>query len=249
MQAVSSSQASAPARPLVTCSELSKVYFVGGQQVHALRGVTFDISRGELVAIMGPSGSGKSSLANLIGALDTPTSGRVSIDGSDVARLSSDALARLRSRDIGFVFQQFNLLPRMTALENVMLPRCYAPFADADAATLARARLEQVGLGGRLDHTPAKLSGGQQQRVAIARALVNNPSLVIADEPTGALDSRTSHEIMKLFVRLNARGQTVIVITHEPDVAAYAGRVLQFRDGELVSDTAQEPRHAGVPRQ
>lgn len=244
MQAVSSSRAGSPTRPLIECTGLSKIYFVGGEQVHALRGVSFDVARGELVAVMGPSGSGKSSLANLIGALDRPTSGRLAIDGSDIARLSSDALARLRGRDIGFVFQQFNLLPRMTALENVMLPRLYAPRTSDDAAALARSRLEEVGLGGRLHHTPAKLSGGQQQRVAIARALVNNPSIILADEPTGALDTKTSHEIMEVFVRLNAQGQTVIVITHEPDVAAYAGRLLQFRDGELISDTTQQPLRA-----
>ncbi len=241
MQAVTSNRAGSPARPLIQCSGLGRTYFVGGTEVHALRGVTFDVSCGEFLAVMGPSGSGKSTLANLVGALDRPTAGRLAIDGSDLARLSSIALARLRSRDIGFVFQQFNLLPRMTALENVMLPRLYAPRAGADAAALARARLEEVGLGGRLRHTPAQLSGGQQQRVAIARALVNDPRIILADEPTGALDTKTSREVMEIFVRLNAAGQTLIVITHEPEIAAYAGRLLQFRDGELVSDAAQAP--------
>lgn len=232
-------------RPMIECAALSKTYLLGGVKVQALRGVTFDIARGEFVAIMGPSGSGKSTLANLLGALDKPTSGRLAIDGAAVANMSSDELARLRNRDIGFVFQQFNLLPRLSALENVALPLCYADRPDLDKAACARARLEEVGLGGRCDHTPAKLSGGQQQRVAIARALINTPNIILADEPTGALDTKTSHEIMNLFVRLNAQGLTMIVITHEPDIAAYAGRLLRFRDGELIGDSRRDPR--GVP--
>ena len=230
----------AGAGPIIECAALSKTYDLGAEQVHALRGVTFTITRGEFVAIMGASGSGKSTLANLLGALDTPTSGTLVIDREAVAGMPADALARLRNRDIGFVFQQFNLLARMSALENVMLPLVYAPRIDGDAAARARARLEEMGLGARLHHRPAQLSGGQQQRVAIARALINNPSIILADEPTGALDTHTSQEIMDLFVRLHAQGLTVIVITHEPDVAAYAERVLRFRDGELIEDMRQD---------
>lgn len=237
-------QSGTQTKPVIDCVNLTKTYDLGAEKVRALRGVTFSIALGELVAIMGASGSGKSTLANLLGALDTPTSGDLSIDGHRVAGLSSDALARLRNRDIGFVFQQFNLLPRLTALENVMLPLVYAPRTQRDGTALARARLEDVGLGHRLGHRPAQLSGGQQQRVAIARALINDPRIVIADEPTGALDTRTSHEIMALFSRLHAGGLTVILITHEPDIAAYAERVLRFRDGELVEDVAQVPRRA-----
>jgi putative ABC transport system ATP-binding protein len=229
-------------QPVVACRVLTKTYDLGAEKVRALRGVTFEIARGELVAIMGASGSGKSTLANLLGALDSPTSGDLAIDGQHVRGMSSDALARLRNRDIGFVFQQFNLLPRMTALENVMLPLLYAPQGRKHGLSLARERLEEVGLGHRLDHRPAQLSGGQQQRVAIARALINDPRIVIADEPTGALDTHTSREIMELFTRLHAHGLTLILITHEPEIAAYAERVLRFRDGELVDDLRQTPR-------
>ncbi len=233
------------AQPVIACTALSKTYDLGAGQVQALRGVTFTVAHGEFVAIMGASGSGKSTLANLLGALDTPTSGELVIDGEAVAGQSGDALARLRNRDIGFVFQQFNLLARMSALENVMLPLVYAPRTDSHAEVRARAKLEAVGLGERLHHRPAQLSGGQQQRVAIARALVNEPRIIIADEPTGALDTHTSIEIMELFVRLNAQGLTVIVITHEPDIAAYAGRLLRFRDGELIEDMRQDGRPRG----
>jgi putative ABC transport system ATP-binding protein len=230
-------QASAETPAIIDCIALTKTYQLGTQEVQALHGVTFSVARGEFVAIMGPSGSGKSTLANMLGALDRPTSGHLFIDGAAVADLSDDELARLRNRDIGFVFQQFNLLPRMSALENVALPLLYSGRQGLDKVALARARLEQVGLGARIDHTPAKLSGGQQQRVAIARALINNPSILLADEPTGALDTKTSHEVMELFTGLHAQGLTVIVITHEPDIAAYAQRLLQFRDGELVGDS------------
>jgi len=177
-----------------------------------------------------------------LGALDKPTSGDLAIDGFSIAGMKDDALARLRNRDIGIVFQQFNLLPRMTALENVILPLSYARKSSLDKEALARARLDEVGLGARLDHKPAQLSGGQQQRVAIARALVNNPSIILADEPTGALDTKTSHEIMDLFASLHAKGFTVIVITHEADVAAYAERLLRFRDGEIIDDVRQDAR-------
>jgi len=239
---VTASHPEPAARPIIECVALSKIYDLGAEKVHALRGVTFNVRRGEFIAIMGASGSGKSTLANLLGALDKPTSGELMIDGAAIARMSSDELARLRNRDIGFVFQQFNLLRRMSALENVLLPLNYSQSRGLDGAALARARLEEVGLGARLDHTPAQLSGGQQQRVAIARALINNPNIILADEPTGALDTHTSHEIMRLFAKLHARGLTVIVITHEPDIANYAQRLLHFRDGELISDRRQDNR-------
>ncbi|WP_084572637.1 ABC transporter ATP-binding protein [Methylocapsa aurea] len=227
-------------RPIIECVGLTKIYDIGVEKVQALRGVTFNVRRGEFIAIMGASGSGKSTLANLLGALDKPTSGDLTIDGAAIARMSGDELARLRNRDIGFVFQQFNLLRRMTALENVLLPLNYSQSKVSDGATRAKAKLEEVGLGARLGHTPAQLSGGQQQRVAIARALINNPNIILADEPTGALDTHTSHEIMRLFSTLHAKGLTVIVITHEPDIAGYAERLLQFRDGKLISDCRQD---------
>ncbi|MFO1103030.1 MAG: ABC transporter ATP-binding protein [Methylocystis sp.] len=212
----------------------------------ALRGVSFSVRQGEFVAIMGASGSGKSTLANLIGALDTPTSGELRIDGRAISSMSNDELAHLRNQSIGFVFQQFNLMTRMTALENVMLPLVYSSNSGIDAAALARTRLQQVGLGERLNHRPNQLSGGQQQRVAIARALVNDPKIVIADEPTGALDTHNSHEIMTLLSELNEKGLTLLVITHEPDIAAYADRLLRFRDGQIVEDTRQSHDEARV---
>jgi ABC-type lipoprotein export system ATPase subunit len=223
-------------QPLIAARHLVKTYQLGEQQVQALRDVSFEIQPGEFVAIMGPSGSGKSTLMNMIGALDTPSSGVLEIDGAEVASLDSDQLADLRNRTIGFVFQQFNLLRRTTALDNVKLPLLYSRHRPPDPDQAARASLELVNLGDRLDHQPSQLSGGQQQRVAIARALVNSPRLVLADEPTGALDTQTSAEIMGLFARLNAAGLTIIVVTHEPDVAAYARRLLRMRDGRLVAD-------------
>ncbi len=222
--------------PVVAARDLTKSYQLGEQAVHALRGVSFEIHRGEFVAIMGPSGSGKSTLMNMIGALDVPTSGELKIDGVDIATLDRDQLAGLRNHTIGFVFQQFNLLARTTALDNVKLPLTYAMPRPADPEAMARQRLEQVGLGSRMDHVPSQLSGGQQQRVAIARALVNNPSLILADEPTGALDSATSLEILNLFKALNAQGMTVIMVTHELDVASHAKRLLRVRDGQIVED-------------
>jgi putative ABC transport system ATP-binding protein len=229
----------APAlQPVVAARNLAKVYRLGEQAVHALRDVSFDIHPGEYVAIMGPSGSGKSTLMNLIGALDVPTSGSLAINGVDIGTLDRDSLASLRNRTIGFVFQQFNLLARTTALDNVKLPLSYAHPRPADPEGLARRCLEEVGLGSRLDHVPSQLSGGQQQRVAIARALVNSPSLILADEPTGALDTTTSEEILQLFGRLNSAGMTVIMVTHELDVAAHAKRLLRVRDGLLVEDRA-----------
>ena len=222
--------------PLISARHLVKTYQLGEQQVRALRDVSFEIQSGEFVAIMGPSGSGKSTLMNIIGALDTPSAGAMEIDGADVADMNSDQLADLRNRTIGFVFQQFNLLRRTTALDNVKLPLLYSRHRPVDLDLAARASLEQVNLGDRLHHQPSQLSGGQQQRVAIARALVNSPRLILADEPTGALDTQTSAEIMALFTRLNAAGLTIIVVTHEPDVAAYARRLLRMRDGRIVAD-------------
>ncbi|HXW70654.1 MAG TPA: ABC transporter ATP-binding protein [Methylocella sp.] len=202
--------------------------------------MTFDIKRGEFVAVMGASGSGKSTLANLLGALDKSTSGELATDGYSVAGMSDDVLARLRNQAIGIVFQQFNLLPRMSALENVILPLNYSLLIGIDKEVIGRTKLEEVGLANRLHHIPSQLSGGQQQRVAIARALVNNPTIIIADEPTGALDTKTSHQIMSLFAELHSKGLTVILITHEPDIAAYAKRLLRFRDGELIADTFED---------
>ncbi len=229
-------QPQAAAQPVISCRDLTKTYIMGEQSLQVLRGVSFDIWPGEFVAIMGPSGSGKSTLLNLIGALDSPTSGMLSIDGIEVGGLSGDELAHLRNRTIGFVFQQFNLLRRTSALENVKLPLLYSQSGLAGADAAARKRLAEVGLGDRLDHTPAQLSGGQQQRVAIARALVTNPRVILADEPTGALDTRTSFELMGLLQELNRDGMTVVLVTHEHDIATFASRIVGFRDGHVVDD-------------
>jgi len=222
--------------PLISARHLAKTYQLGEQAVHALRDASFDVMPGEFVAIMGPSGSGKSTLMNMIGALDTPTSGTLTIDGAEISRLGADELAELRNRTTGFVFQQFNLLRRTTALENVKLPLLYSRHRPPDMTAAARAALEQVGLEERIHHLPSQLSGGQQQRVAIARALVNSPRLILADEPTGALDTGTSAEIMALLERLNAEGLTVIIVTHEPDIAAHARRLIRLRDGRITED-------------
>jgi putative ABC transport system ATP-binding protein len=224
------------AGPIIVVEGLTKDYHLGPYTVHALRGVTVTIERGEFVAVMGPSGSGKSTFMNLLGCLDTPTAGRYVVDGEDVAGLSPDALARIRNAKIGFVFQQFNLLPRTTALENVELPLLYAGVSARERRARARARLAAVALADREAHQPSQLSGGQQQRVAIARALVNDPAVILADEPTGSLDSRTSVEVLTLLQRLNRDGLTIVLVTHEPDIAAYAGRILSFKDGRLRND-------------
>jgi putative ABC transport system ATP-binding protein len=229
----------APRPALIAARGVSKIYTIGEQTVHALNDVSVEIEEGEFVAIMGPSGSGKSTMMNLIGALDIPTSGHLLFNGRDLTELATDELAALRNKFIGFVFQQFNLLPRTVALRQVMLPLVYASPKPADPEAIGRKRLEEVGLGDRLMSTPRQLSGGQQQRVAIARALVNDPKLLLADEPTGALDSRTSEEIMRLFCDLNGRGITVVLVTHEADIAAYARRKILFRDGRIVEDVRQ----------
>ncbi|MCW7538257.1 ABC transporter ATP-binding protein [Aquabacterium sp. A7-Y] len=233
---------------MIEVRELYKTYLMGGDTgnpVHALRGVSLDIEAGEFVAIMGASGSGKSTLMNVLGCLDRPTSGSYRLAGEPVDSLSGDALAAIRNRRIGFVFQQFNLLPRTSAVENVELPLVYAGVERRERRERALACLEQVGLASRAGHTPAELSGGQQQRVAIARALVNRPQMILADEPTGALDSTTSDEVMRLLTELHGRGITIVLVTHEHDVAAWAARRLVFRDGHVIEDSRQAPRGAG----
>nr|WP_223258263.1 ABC transporter ATP-binding protein [Thermogemmatispora tikiterensis] len=222
--------------PIVLVRNLTKVYHLGETSVPALRGVSLTVGAGEFVAIMGPSGSGKTTFMNLLGCLDRPTSGDYWLVGRKVSQMTPDELADIRNRRIGFVFQGFHLLARSTALQNVALPLMYAGLSRAEQERRARRALELVGLGSRLHHRPSQLSGGQQQRVAIARALVNNPALLLADEPTGNLDSRTSIEIMAILQALNARGLTIVLVTHEVDIAAYARRRILFRDGQIVSD-------------
>jgi putative ABC transport system ATP-binding protein len=221
---------------LIRIRDLAREYQMGEERILALRGVTLDIRRNEYVAIMGPSGSGKSTMMNLLGCLDTPTGGEYWLNGQEVSRLSDDQLARVRNREIGFVFQTFNLLPRATALHNVELPLVYAGARGRERRERAATALARVGLEHRMEHRPNELSGGQRQRVAIARALVNDPSILLADEPTGNLDSVTSEEIMRVFGDLHAAGQTVIMVTHEPDIAAHAERVVVLRDGRVESD-------------
>lgn len=222
---------------MITIADLRKTYQMGDVEVHALQGVSFSIPRGEFVSIMGPSGSGKSTLMNVLGCLDVPTSGSYTLDGTEVAHMSGDALSFVRAQKLGFVFQQYNLLPRQSALRNVELPLIYRGVSGSERRRRATAALQIVGMGQRMSHRPNELSGGQQQRVAIARALAGSPSVLLADEPTGALDTKTSEEIMAILQRLNReQGLTVILVTHEPDVAAYAERVLMVRDGLLVSD-------------
>jgi putative ABC transport system ATP-binding protein len=221
---------------LIETVDLWKTYIMGSEEIHALRGVSISIERGEYVAIMGPSGSGKSTLMNLIGCLDTPSKGSYLLNGKQVSQMNDNELARIRNEEIGFVFQTFNLLPRATALHNVELPLVYAGVAAADRQQRAKLALEKVELTSRMTHRPNELSGGQRQRVAIARALVNNPSILLADEPTGNLDSKTGTEIMALFDRLHRAGNTIVLVTHEADIAACAHRAIHLRDGQVEND-------------
>ncbi len=234
---------------LIEATGLCKRYTLGADTVHALDHVSLSVRAGEFVAIMGASGSGKSTLMNILGCLDQPDAGQYVLAGEPVERLDADQLATIRNRRLGFVFQQFNLLPRTTALENVELPLVYAGVPAAQRRERARAALERVGLGERWRHTPSELSGGQQQRVAIARALVNQPALILADEPTGALDSSTSEGVMQLLADLNTQGLTIVMVTHEPDIAAWAGRRILFRDGRIVEDVPQPSWQGLAPEQ
>ncbi len=232
--------------PLIETENLTRLYKLGGETVTALDGVSVSVDEGDFVAVMGPSGSGKSTFMNVIGCLDKPTSGTYRLDGELVSTLSGDALAAVRNKKIGFVFQQFHLLDRLDALSNVELPMVYAEADRAQRKDKAIAALRRVGLGERIHHRPTQLSGGQQQRVAVARALVNHPKMLLADEPTGALDSRTSVELMALFQELNRDGTTVVIVTHEPDIAAYANRLIRFLDGRVLSDRRHQPVDAAA---
>jgi len=223
-------------KPILSVVDLKKTYQMGTQLVHALQSISLDIYKNDYIALMGPSGSGKSTLMNLIGCLDTPTSGSYFLNGQDVSKLSDSELAEIRNKEIGFVFQTFNLLPRLTALDNVSLPLIYAGLSKSMRIERAKDVLSQVGLADRMHHKPNELSGGQRQRVAIARALVNKPSIILADEPTGNLDTKTSYEIMEIFDELHKLGNTIILVTHEPDIAEHAHRVIKLRDGLLESD-------------
>ncbi|HVS54344.1 MAG TPA: ABC transporter ATP-binding protein [Opitutaceae bacterium] len=229
-----------PGALVIEIEGVTKLYKMGSEIIHALRGVALKIHRNEYLAIMGPSGSGKSTLMNMLGCLDTPTAGRYEFNGKNVATMLDDELAEIRNREIGFVFQTFNLLPRSNALHNVELPLIYAGIPRARRIEMARHALENVGLGERMGHKPNELSGGQRQRVAIARALVNNPSIILADEPTGNLDSKTGEEIMELFEQLYDQGNTIIVVTHEEDIARHARRIVRLRDGLIESDANVE---------
>ncbi|AHF15549.1 ABC transporter ATP-binding protein [Niabella soli] len=236
------------ATSIIHISNLGKSYFMGQQELPVLKGITLNINKNEYVALMGPSGSGKSTLMNILGCLDTPTSGTYVLNAKDVSKMDDNSLAEVRNKEIGFVFQQFNLLPRLTALENVALPLIYAGIRKSERNEKALQMLDLVNLTDRSHHKPNELSGGQCQRVAIARALVNDPSLILADEPTGNLDSKTSYEIMDIFTRIHSNGNTVVLVTHEEDIARYAHRIVRLRDGVIESDLAVE-REAAVNRQ
>jgi putative ABC transport system ATP-binding protein len=237
---------------LIDIRDITKVYVMGEEKVQALAGVTLGVERGEYVAVMGPSGSGKSTLMNLVGCLDTPSSGSYVLNGREVARMTDDELAAIRNQEIGFVFQTFNLLPRTSALQQVELPLVYGGFSRKDRRERAIQSLKSVGLGDRMSHQPNEMSGGQRQRVAIARALINDPSILLADEPTGNLDSQTGQEIMALFDELNRKGNTIVLVTHEEDIAAHARRIVRLLDGKVRDDRPNERpaasgAHAGVP--
>jgi putative ABC transport system ATP-binding protein len=225
------------ANPLIKITGITRDFQLGSETINVLKGIDLQIEKGEYVALMGPSGSGKSTLMNLLGCLDTPTSGEYILNGKDVSQMQDDELAEIRNKEIGFVFQTFNLMPRTTALDNVALPMVYAGFSKSDRIKRATEVLNQVNLGDRMDHKPNQLSGGQRQRVAVARALVNSPSIILADEPTGNLDTKTSLEIMALFDEIHKNGNTVILVTHEEDIAEYAHRIIRLRDGIIESDT------------
>ncbi len=232
---------------LIDIRDITKVYEMGEEKVHALSGVSLAVERGEYVAIMGPSGSGKSTLMNLIGCLDTPSSGSYILNGKEVARMTDDELAAIRNQEIGFVFQTFNLLPRTSAIQQVELPLVYGGFARKERRERAIKSLKAVGLGDRMSHTPNELSGGQRQRVAVARALINDPSILLADEPTGNLDSQTGAEIMALFDELNGRGNTIVVVTHEEDIAAHARRIVRLLDGKIRDDKPNDRHRPHTP--
>jgi putative ABC transport system ATP-binding protein len=223
-------------KSLIDIKDIKRDFVLGSEIINVLKGIDLQINKGEYVALMGPSGSGKSTLMNILGCLDTPTSGSYILNGKDVSQMHDDDLAEIRNKEIGFVFQTFNLLPRTTALDNVALPMIYAGYSKTDRSARATTVLKQVGLGDRMDHQPNQLSGGQRQRVAVARALVNNPSIILADEPTGNLDSKTSIEIMNLFNDIHKNGNTVILVTHEEDIARYAHRIIRLKDGMIEND-------------
>lgn len=227
------------ANPLIKITNIKRDFILGNEIVYVLKGIDLEINKGEYVALMGPSGSGKSTLMNLLGCLDTPTSGTYILNGKDVSQMRDDELAEIRNKEIGFVFQTFNLLPRTTALDNVALPMIYAGYSKSERNKRATEVLHQVNLADRMDHQPNQLSGGQRQRVAVARALVNRPSIILADEPTGNLDSKTSEEIMKLLEEIHTKGNTIIVVTHEEEIAAHAHRIIRLRDGMIESDTTK----------
>ncbi|MBC6109427.1 ABC transporter ATP-binding protein [Pedobacter fastidiosus] len=235
-------------KPLITIKEIGRKYVIGSEVIHALKSVSLDINKGEFVALMGPSGSGKSTLMNILGCLDTPSSGTYILNGTNVSQMSDDALAEVRNKEIGFVFQTFNLLPRSTSLDNVALPLIYAGASKKDRDARAAKALENVGLGNRMDHKPNELSGGQRQRVAVARALINNPSIILADEPTGNLDTKTSIEIMALLEEIHGKGNTIILVTHEEDIAQHAHRIVRMRDGLIENDYANTEIKSVSPR-
>ncbi|TDG35922.1 ABC transporter ATP-binding protein [Pedobacter changchengzhani] len=233
---------------LIIVKDLGRKYVIGSEVIHALKSVSLEINKGEFVALMGPSGSGKSTLMNILGCLDTPTKGLYILNGTDVSHMTDNALAEVRNQEIGFVFQTFNLLPRSTSLDNVALPLIYAGVNKKDRDLRAKTALENVGLGNRMDHKPNELSGGQRQRVAVARALINNPSIILADEPTGNLDTKTSVEIMGLLEEIHKKGNTIILVTHEEDIALHAHRIVRMRDGLIESDQPNENIKSVSPR-